>query len=63
VGHVDISLWFAFGASTTDRLRPDDGEFAGARWFPFAEIAHGPGTRFDPHLPRFVAALIGALDG
>jgi 8-oxo-dGTP pyrophosphatase MutT (NUDIX family) len=57
-GHVDVSLWFAFVGSPDDDLRPDPDEIGAVRWWPFDSIRHGPGTRFDPHLPRFVDALV-----
>lgn len=57
--HTDVSLWFAFAGSSDDELIPDAGEFVAVQWWDFADIAHGPGTRFDPHLPRFVAKLTG----
>lgn len=55
--HTDVSLWFAFEGSEGDALTPDEGEFADARWWNFDGIVHGPETRFDPHLPRFVEKL------
>jgi 8-oxo-dGTP pyrophosphatase MutT (NUDIX family) len=65
-GHVDVSLWFAFAGRVTDELRPDPGEFHGVRWWRLEEVVHGPGTRFDPHLPRFceaVASVTGVAAG
>lgn len=54
--HIDVSLWFAFQyTSGGDPPRP---EFLAARWWYFEEVAHGPDTRFDPHLPRFIAKLV-----
>lgn len=57
IGHTDVSLWFVFEGSTADVLSPDTGEFVDARWWRLAEVEHGPSTRFDPHLPRFVDKL------
>lgn len=59
-GHDDVSLWFAFSAPTDAPIRPDPGEFADTRWWPIDQVSHRPGTRFDPHLPRFLAKLAGA---
>lgn len=56
--HTDVSLWFAFEGSTTEVLSPDPGEFVAARWWGFGEVVHGPGSRLDPHLPRFVDKLV-----
>ena len=58
--HVDVSLWFAFAGATDQSLTPDDDEFVDTQWWTFGEVVHGPGTRFDPHLPRFVEKLIEA---
>lgn len=58
-GHTDVSLWYAFAVDRGRELAPDAGEFAGVRWWPWAAVVHGPGTRFDPHLPRFVAKVTG----
>ncbi len=55
--HTDVSLWFAFEGSVDQPLSPDPGEFHGVRWWGFGEVVHGPGTRFDPHLPRFVQKI------
>ena len=62
--HVDVSLWFALVATGDDppALEVDEREAVGAEWLAFDQIRHGPGTRFDPHLPRAVAKL-GALLG
>ena len=56
-GHVDVSLWYGFAVATAARLAPDPREFAGARWWPCADVAHGPSTRFGPGVPRFLAKL------
>ena len=60
-GHTDVSLWFAFDGSGDRSLSPDAGEFVDTRWWKFDDIAHGPETRFDPHLPRFVSKLDQAM--
>lgn len=57
--HDDVSLWFAFTTSIDTPLRPDPGEFADARWWPVDDVRHGDDTRFDPHLPRFLAKVAG----
>lgn len=56
-GHVDVSLWYAFALASDARLVPDPREFAGARWWPPVDVAHGPGTRFGPEVPRFLRKL------
>lgn len=58
--HSDVSLWFAFDGSEDLSLSPDEGEFVDARWWKFDDVRHGPKTRFDPHLPRFIDKLIKA---
>jgi hypothetical protein len=58
--HTDVSLWFAFDGSTETSLSPDAGEFVDTRWWGFDDIVHTAGTRFDPHLPRFVEKLVNA---
>jgi 8-oxo-dGTP diphosphatase len=55
--HLDVSLWFAFAVAAGSPLAWDRREFRGIRWWPFEAIKPGPGTRFDPELPRFVAKL------
>ncbi len=55
--HTDVSLWFAFEGSRKHQMTPDKNEFVATRWWDFDDIEHGPGTRFDPHLPRFVKKL------
>jgi 8-oxo-dGTP diphosphatase len=54
-GHTDVSLWYPFAVDADARLEPDSGEMVEVRWWPFDDVAHGPGSRFDPHLPRFLA--------
>lgn len=56
-GHADVSLWYAFTADSDTPLTPDPHEFANVRWWPITDVRHGPHTRFDPHLPRFLAKL------
>lgn len=57
-GHVDVSLWHVFASSCpADELRPDPAEIGEVRWWPTSTVRHGPGTRFDPHLPRMLAKL------
>lgn len=58
--HTDVSLWFAFSGSEQLALDSDDGEFVDTRWWGFDEVEHGAGTRFDPHLPRFIQKLTAA---
>ncbi len=58
-GHDDVSLWYAFTTPTDTDIRPDAREFVDTRWWPIDQIAHGPDTRFDPNLPRFLAKLTG----
>ena len=60
--HTDVSLWFVFAGSSDDDIVPDDGEFAGTRWWPMVDVIEGDGSRFDPNLPRFLAKLT-ALTG
>lgn len=57
--HHDVSLWYAFTTPIDTMIEPDPVEFADIRWWPIEQITHGPGTRFDPHLPRFLAKLVG----
>ena len=54
-GHTDVSLWYAFAVGAHAELEVDPTEFVAARWWLWTGVAHGPGTRFDPHLPRFIA--------
>lgn len=58
--HTDVSLWFAFSGRRSAELTPDAGEFVDTRWWDFDDIEHGPDTRFDPYLPRFVRKLDAA---
>jgi 8-oxo-dGTP diphosphatase len=62
VCHVDVSLWYAFHVDTDAELRPDPGEFADVRWWPFAEVS-ATAERIGPNIGRFLAkadALITA---
>ncbi len=54
VPHTDISLWFAFSGSESEPMQPDPGEFRETRWWRLDEVRHGPDTRFEPNLPRFI---------
>ena len=56
-GHTDVSLWFTASIGRSARLSPDDGEFAGVRWWTRADLAAADPALFDPHLGRFVAKL------
>jgi 8-oxo-dGTP pyrophosphatase MutT (NUDIX family) len=60
--HHDVSLWYAFTTPTDTDIQPDPVEFADTRWWPIEQITHRHGTRFDPHLPRFLAKLVGIDD-
>ena len=55
--HTDVSLWFLFAATPSTPIRPDPGEFAGARWWDFDEVGPQAEVAFDPHLPRCLAKL------
>jgi len=57
LSHTDVSLWFVFTGSVEMYLHPDPGEFAATNWFRLEDIRHGPDTRFEPNLPRFVDKL------
>lgn len=58
--HVDVSLWFVFDGSDDPAVSPDAGEFVAAQWWDFDLVNDEPGTRFDPHLPRFIEKLVDA---
>jgi 8-oxo-dGTP diphosphatase len=63
VRHVDVSLWYAFHVDTDTRLRPDPGEFAAVRWWPFDQASSATTERIGPNIGRFLAkadALITA---
>jgi 8-oxo-dGTP diphosphatase len=53
-GHIDVSLWYVVTAARTQHIIYDDHEFAGIRWFRYADV---PLHRSDPHLARFLAKL------
>jgi len=55
--HTDVSLWYVFDHPDDTELHPDPREFTAVKWWPFDEVKHGPNTRFEPHLPRFLAKL------
>jgi 8-oxo-dGTP pyrophosphatase MutT (NUDIX family) len=55
--HDDVSLWFAFAASTETLLVTDTSEFADWRWWPIDEVRADAVPRVDPHLPRFLRKL------
>ena len=55
--HIDVSLWSVFAGSEQACLAPDPREFVDVRWWDFDEIRHLPGSRFDPHSPRFVEKI------
>jgi 8-oxo-dGTP diphosphatase len=63
VRHVDVSLWYAFHVDADTRLRPDAGEFAAVRWWPFDQAATATTERVGPNIGRFLpkaTALITA---
>jgi len=51
-GHIDVCLWYLVRAS--ERIRHDEGEFHGVRWFDFSAI---PTERCHPGIRRFVSKL------
>ncbi len=57
ISHTDVNLWFVFAGSVEMELQPDPGEFAATNWSRLEDIRHGPDTRFEPNLPRFVDKL------
>jgi 8-oxo-dGTP pyrophosphatase MutT (NUDIX family) len=60
-GHLDVSLWYPFEVARDRPLAHDAREFSAVRWWAPSAIAHAPGSRFDPELPRFAAKLTRAL--
>lgn len=62
-GHTDVSLWFVAAVARADPLTPDEGEFAGVRWWSRDEIAAAEPAGFDPHLTRFLVktTAVGAM--
>lgn len=61
--HVDVSLWYVFTESTSTVIRVDEREAFEARWWPYDRIGNSAGDRFDPHLPRAIAKLVGSQAG
>ena len=57
--HTDVSLWYLLHASRSDPLRPDEREFAAARWWGRDEVAGADTASLEPHLRRFLAKLDG----
>jgi 8-oxo-dGTP diphosphatase len=53
-GHVDVSLWYVVSVDGTESIEFDREEFAGVRWFQFADV---PIHRSDPHMGRFLTKL------
>ena len=60
--HTDVSLWYALDLSQEQELRIDQREMSSVRWFAFEEAADLDPATTDPHLSRFVTALIGELN-
>lgn len=60
-GHTDVSFWYCFAVDADQPIWFDEREFHGIRWWPFADVRHGPATRFDPNLPRFITKLTSLL--
>ena len=54
-GHEDVSFWFEAAVPRTAELHPDDGEFAGVRWWSRSEVAAADPAEFDPHFGRYLA--------
>jgi len=54
-GHEDVSLWFVADIPKTVELRPDEGEFAGVRWWSRDEVTAADPGDFDPHFNRYLA--------
>jgi 8-oxo-dGTP diphosphatase len=57
-GHIDVSLWFTARVRKTERLTPDEGEFAEVRWWSRPDLAAADPTRFDPHWTRFLVTAL-----
>ncbi len=55
--HTDVSLWFVFEGASDAVLAPDPTEFAGSRWWRFADVREGGSVEFDPNLSRFIDKL------
>ena len=56
-GHVDVSLWYVVHASKHRRIRYDESEFNGMRWFQHSDVP----LHSDPHLARFLAKLASCV--
>jgi 8-oxo-dGTP diphosphatase len=56
-GHTDVSLWFPVAAHKGQRIKPDEREFAEARWWSADELAAADQARFDPHFFRFLRKI------
>jgi 8-oxo-dGTP diphosphatase len=56
-GHVDVSLWYVVNASKNQRIRYDEDEFNGVRWFQYSDVP----LRSDPHLSRFLAKMLSGV--
>jgi len=59
-GHADVSLWYVVRADRTESIEFDREEFAGVRWFEFADVAL---RRSDPHMGRFLMKLTSRSAG
>ena len=56
--HTDVSLWYALDLSEQESVRIDRREMSSVRWFSFEDAANLDPATTDPHLSRFVTALI-----
>ena len=56
-GHTDVSLWFPVAAHKGQQIRPDEREFAEARWWSADELTAADPARFDPHFFRFLRKI------
>jgi 8-oxo-dGTP diphosphatase len=59
--HTDVTLWFVVAASRHQQLEADADEFTAINWLPL-DSTNWTAEHFDPHMARFVAKLIAALD-
>lgn len=59
--HTDVTLWFVLAASRHQQLEPDADEFTAINWLPL-DSTDWTAAHFDPHMARFVAKLIAALN-
>jgi 8-oxo-dGTP pyrophosphatase MutT (NUDIX family) len=57
-GHTDVSLWYVLTSDCRQPLRYDAEEFARIAWFSLDAL---PLERTDPHMTRFTAKLMAAL--